>query len=114
MSAFGTQSFITRWQQLSFMEQMGNIGSEVDRVISWKQKDNKEFATKAFYRSLELLDLTIGDPRWRGSKLKELTRVREFLCDVFVGENEYAIPWEFFSKYFYAFALAARREQQKA
>ena len=83
-------------------------------VISWKQKDNKEFATKAFYRSLELLDLTIGDPRWRSSKLNELTRVRELLCDAFVGENEYGTSWEFFSKYFYAFALAARREQQKA
>jgi hypothetical protein len=95
------------------MEQMGNIGSEVDRAISWKQKKKEELSTNAFHRSLELLDLTIGDPRWRGPKLKELTRVRELLCDVFVGENEYEIPSEFFSKYFFAFALAARRKQEK-
>jgi len=94
------------------MEQMGNIGSEVDRVIGWKQKNQEEFATKALYRSLELLDLTTGDRRWRGGKLKELTRVRELLCDVFVGENQYSISWEFFSKYFYAFALAARRRRE--
>ena len=27
-----------RWQQLSFVEQMANIGSEVERALSWKEK----------------------------------------------------------------------------
>ena len=35
---------------------------------------------KAFVRALELLDLTITDPRWKGRR-KELTRARTFLCE---------------------------------
>lgn len=39
---------------------------------------------------LELLDLTIEDPRWRGTgRLKELLRLREVLCDLFYGDNVY-------------------------
>jgi hypothetical protein len=113
MSGFANQSFAKRWYRLSLLEQLGNVGSEVERVISWRNKNNVELSRKAFYRSLELLDLTIGDPRWRGGRLKELTRAREVLCDAFVGDNVYRTPPEFMSKYFYQFALAARRKNDK-
>lgn len=86
---------------------MANTGSEVERAISWQRKKDREYAEKAFYRALELLDLTIGDPRWR-NRLKELTRMREILCDVFAGGNVYNTPPEFLQKYFYYFAYAAR------
>ena len=114
MSGFNSKSFAQRWQQLSLMEQLGNVGSEVERVISWRNKGNPDLATKALYRSLELLDLTISDPRWRDGKLKELTRIREVLCDTFIGDNTYNTTPEFLSKYFYAFALAARRSREKS
>lgn len=113
MSGFNSESFIERWHRLNLMEQLGNIGSEVERIISWKNKGNSDLSTKALYRSLELLDLTIGDPRWRGSKLKELTRTREILCDTYAGDNVYNTPPEFFSKYFHAFAMAAQRKNGK-
>ena len=113
MSGFTSESFRQRWQQFSLMEQLGNVGSEVDRVISWKKKGNTVLSTNAFDRSLELLDLTIGDARWRGSKLKELTRAREMLCDAFVGDSVYGTPPEFFSRYFHAFAVAAQRSNGK-
>ena len=87
MSAFTSTEFSEHWRQLTLMEQLGNIGSEVERVISWRRKNNDEFVVKAFDRTLVLLDLTIADPRWHGGKLKELTRVREILCDTFVGDN---------------------------
>lgn len=109
MPGFSDYAFIERWHRLSLMEQMGNIGSEVERVISWRKKGNADLSMKALYRSLELLDLTINDARWHGGKLKELTRVREVLCDAFAGKNEFNTPPEFLSKYFYQFALAARR-----
>ena len=51
------------WQELSFFEQMANVGSEVERTISWKNKGNLEYSQKAFERALELLDLTIADKR---------------------------------------------------
>jgi hypothetical protein len=40
---------------------MANTGSEVERALSWKQRGNAEFSTRAIERALELLDLTIAD-----------------------------------------------------
>ncbi len=109
MSGFNTESFAERWHQMSLIEQMANIGSEVDRIASWKKKSNEEYATKALHRSLDLLDLTIADSRWK-DRLKEILRVREFLCDLYVGDNTYDFTPEYFSKYFLEFAVAARRK----
>ena len=100
-----------RWYELNLPEQLGNVGSDVDRIISWRKKDNEEHATNAFYRALDLLDLTISDKRWHGPKLKELCRLREVLCDSFFGGHEYNTPLEYFSKYFYQFALIAHKDK---
>jgi hypothetical protein len=59
-----------------------------------------------FYRGLELLDLTIADPRHR-RRLKELTRLREVLLDYFVGPNEYGSTDVAWRRYFHAFGMAA-------
>ena len=48
-----------RWGQLSFIEQMANIGSEVERALNWRIKKNTDYAQKAFERALELIDLTL-------------------------------------------------------
>ena len=48
-----------KWAELSFMEQMANIGSEVSRTSKWKEKGNAERSQSAFYRALELIDLTL-------------------------------------------------------
>lgn len=109
MGGYGTEEFTMRWQQLTFAEQMGNIGSEFDRVISWRKRNKPESAERAFDRMLDLLDLTIADQRWRGPKLKELTRAREFICDLLVGDNTYNFTAEYFSEYFLQFAVAARK-----
>lgn len=112
MTGFSSQPFVTRWYLLSLAEQLGNIGSEVDRVIRWKEANNVDFATRALYRTLELLDLTIADNRWKGGKRREITRVREVLCDTFAGDNVYGTPPEYLSKYFFRFASMARRINQ--
>ncbi len=95
-----------RWTTLSLVEQMGNTGSEVARMLRWKGTDVTR-CEQAFIRALELLDLTIQDRRWR-ARLKELTRVREFLCDAMSGGHEYGSTLEDLDKYFLAFATAAR------
>jgi hypothetical protein len=112
MKGFNTEEFAQRWHKLTFLEQMGNIGSEVDRIAQWKKKGNEEYATNALWRSLDLIDLTIADPRWR-ERLKELCRMREFLCDLYIGDNTYGFTPEYFSKYFLQFAIAARRQAGK-
>jgi len=95
------------WYQMTLAEQLGNVGSEVSRIISWQKKGNEEYSKQAFYRALELLDLTIKDKRWQGPKLKELCRLREVLCDSFLGGYSYNTPLEFFQKYFDQFAFVA-------
>lgn len=95
-----------RWYVLPLVEQLANVGSEVGRASRWKEKD-PQACENAFNRALELLDLTIGDLRWTGRR-KELTRVREFLCDAMLGGNVYGSDLAGLDRYFYHFAVAAR------
>jgi hypothetical protein len=96
-----------RWNLLSFAEQMANIGSEIERTISWKQKGRPEISRRAFERALELMELTIADQRNR-ARLKELTRVREALSDHFYFDNFYQSTPESWQRYFHPFLVAAR------
>lgn len=96
-----------RWFTFSLKEQLAHIGSEVDRTIYWTNKHDTNAARNAIDRALELLDLTISDPRWR-FRLKEILRLRELLCDKFYGSNEYKTPDSFLKDYFLAYAMAIR------
>lgn len=95
------------WGRFSLVEQLGNVGSEVGRAARWKDRDPRVFES-AMIRALELLDLSIRDPRWR-RRLKELTRARELLCDAWLGGGNYGATLEEMERYFMAFALAARK-----
>ena len=96
-----------RWQTFSLAEQLGNIGSEVHRArVSEKTNEGRFLAARD--RALELFELTLSDPRWRG-RLRELARVHEVLCDAVTGGKEYDSTLESLEKYFDQFALAARR-----
>lgn len=98
-----------RWFELTLAEQLGNTGSEVGRAIQWNHKQEFNRRNQALDRAFDLLELTISDPRWR-SRLKELCRVREVLADTFYGDNYYQDTPEALEKYFYQYALAARRQ----
>ncbi len=94
------------WQKLSLAQQLGNIGGEISRALNWRDKDQKSYEN-AIYRALELLDLTISDPRWK-NRLKEIVRARELLCDAVLGGKEYKTSLNDLDRYFFHFALAAR------
>jgi hypothetical protein len=94
------------WGRLSLVEQLGNVGAEVGRMRRWREKDER-LAAGAFERALELLDLTLADPRWRG-RLKEIARARELLCDAASGGRDHGATLEELDRYFLAFAFAAR------
>ncbi|MEI8334441.1 MAG: hypothetical protein WCH74_11395 [Chloroflexota bacterium] len=100
-----------RWQALTLAEQLGNIGSEVGRAIRASEHDDAERFAGALDRALELFDLTLGDPRWRGHRLREIARAREVTCDFLVGENDYRSTAASLDAYFFQFALAARRDR---
>jgi hypothetical protein len=98
-----------RWGQLSLAEQLANVGSEVGRMRRWRERDER-LATGAFDRALELLDLTLADPRWRG-RLSEIARARELLCDAAAGGGAYGSTLEGLDRYFLAFAVSARKSR---
>lgn len=95
------------WQELTLMEQMANIGSEVERTIKWKNKNNPDLAQNAFERALELFDLTIEDGK-NIKRLKEVLRARELFADFFAEENIYHSTDKDWQKYFYSFGVAVR------
>jgi hypothetical protein len=99
-----------RWYQLTLCEQLGNVGSEVSRAIRWTSR-NRTLAEGAWHRALELLDLTLDDPKLRQSRprLREVARAREVVVDFFAGSNAYGSSAQSLQKYFDAYALAARR-----
>ncbi len=96
-----------KWSQLSLCEQLGNIGSEIGRSARWQGKDKEAFEG-AVLRGLELLDMTLEDPRWKGRR-KEIARVREIFCDIVWGEGSYKTTLADLENYFYPYALAARQ-----
>lgn len=96
-----------RWRDLSLVEQLANVGSEVERAISWRKKGNGSYSRMAVERAIELLTLTIIDPKNK-KRLKELTRVREVLVDYFFGENTFSSSDKLWHSYFYPFNRAAR------
>ena len=97
-----------RWQELSFIEQMANIGGEVERAISWKNKGNENYSKRALERALELLDLTAELTSF--CRKKELLRVRETLVDYFYFDNIYRSSDDLWRSYFNPFGLYARKE----
>ncbi len=96
-----------RWFKFSVLEQLANVGCDVDRTIQWRNKGNLEYSHDAFERAIELLDFTIADPKHKNGTLKELLLVRECLIDYFMYDNVYSSTDKFWQDYFYQFNYAA-------
>ena len=97
-----------RWKELPLVERMANIGGEVERALSWREKGNAEYSRRAFERALELIDLSLECSQC-GSHLKEIARMREALVDYFHGVNEFKSTESSWRKYFSHFTCATRR-----
>ena len=99
-----------RWRTFSLAEQLGNVGSDFDRAVRAKTQGRTERSMAALDRTLELLDLTANDPRWRGPRRREILRAREQVCRVFFDDTAEPDLASYLQKYFLQFALAARRD----
>jgi hypothetical protein len=98
-----------RWAQLSFEEQMGNIGSEVGRAISAHRAGRPEREKRAIDRAIDLFSATVS--ALLGTKyayrLREVLRARdEFLRLFFDGTFE--LDADSIERYFMYFSYAAR------
>ncbi|MEO8065824.1 MAG: hypothetical protein ABI643_03145 [Candidatus Doudnabacteria bacterium] len=89
-----------RWFTMTLAEQLGNVGSEYSRAVSSRKRNDQAKFEGASKRFLELLDLTINDPRWSAARKREFLRLREVGCADY-PENLQA--------YFDQFALMARK-----
>lgn len=96
-----------QWFKLSLYEQMGNIGTEIGRIIRAKEKNDQPAVDNALDRCLELIDLTIRDSR-RKHQLKEITRAREIIVDSLAEKKDYNSDLASIDKYFMHFAIASR------
>ena len=93
-----------KWAGLSLMEQMGNIGSEVGRAI--KAREDPTRRDGAVARAIDLFSATAAC--CSGRRLREVLRARdEFLRLFYDGSKDF----NEIERYFYRFALAARRER---
>lgn len=99
-----------RWRTLTLMEQLGNVGSEVERAIRARAQGRADRLEHALDRALELFDLTAADPRWTLHRRREILRAREQFCRVFYDDTAEADLGDYLRKYFLQFAVAARRE----
>lgn len=105
-----------RWYTLSLAQQLGNIGSEINRVNTFFKRNEKEKLEKAFERALELIDLTLSDIRWK-HRLREITRSRELLCSLFFDTETYSdveLELDQLNEYFLQFGLLANTEKNRS
>jgi hypothetical protein len=82
-----------RWAELTFPQQMANIGSETSRVYRALSAGKDARAESSFARFQELIDLTIRLGR-QGESLQtrsalwaELCRFRELYCAAFLSRD---------------------------
>jgi hypothetical protein len=98
-----------RWRTLTILEQLGNVGSEVERAIRAHEAGRSERFDRALDRALELFDMTAADERWRGARRREILRAREEFCRLFFDPHPPVGSAAGMQRYFLAFAIAARR-----
>ena len=91
-----------KWAGLSLVEQMGNIGSEVGRAIN--SRENPARRDDAIERALDLFSATAACHS--GRRLREILRARDEFLRLFFDDST---DFSGVERYFYHFALAARR-----
>ena len=94
-----------RWFTLSLAEQLGNIGSEFLRAKTWQSRTDEDRFRDAKTRFLELMDLTLSDPRWNSPRRREFARVREQAVEELEDAQD---TKQSLQKYFDQFAFQAR------
>ena len=106
MTNIHSETIEKRWPSFSLAEQMSHIGSEVGRLITWRNRRNFPLAEASAKRASELIEATAMDPRWRGKEeeFQSLKKTVESLA-----KEESVVDSLSINKYFLPFfALAAR------
>jgi len=94
-----------KWAEMDRFNQMGNIGSEVGRALNAKRQRKLDRSQAAFYRGLDLIDVTAriwADRKQSG--LKELLYAREQFVESMITDNIDPTLEDYFTQY----AIAVR------
>lgn len=111
MEAIHQQLAEGKWFELSLLQQLANIGSEVGRAAKWENKNEKIYQS-AVLRAFELLELTISDKKNK-ERLRELTRAKEMFGAAYLNDSVYHENWKGLEKYFSNFAVASQLKSGK-
>jgi len=106
MTNIHSETIEKRWSGFSLAEQMSHIGSEVGRLITWRNRKKFSLAETSARRALELIEATAIDPRWQGKEgeFQSLKKTIESLA-----KEESVVDPLSINRYFLPFfALAAR------
>lgn len=98
-----------KWHRMTLDEQMGNIGSEVDRSLKWHRKGDIQKRDDAVARALELFSLSMTDPKNVATHGYEIARAKEVFLDYIFGDQQYGYTEQDFENYYMFFALRARK-----
>ena len=98
-----------RWAQLTFEEQMGNIGAEVGRAIIAHRNGNDTREARAIDRAIDLFSATaevLAGTEY-SYRLKEVLRARDEFLRLFF-DGTFDGDADKIDRYFMYFAFAAR------
>jgi hypothetical protein len=102
-----------RWARLSFIEQLGNIGSEVGRAIIAHRNGNGAREARAIDRAIDLFSATVevNIGTENSYRLRELLRARDEFLRLFF-DGTFDRDADNIERYFMYFAYAARAAAQ--
>ena len=105
----------TRWAQLTFDEQMGNIGSEVGRAIIAHRNENAVRKIRAIDRAIDLFSAmaeVLAGTKY-SYRLKEVLRSRDEFLRLFF-DGTFDNDADKIERYFMFFAFTARANRENA
>ena len=92
----------SKWFEMPLKVQLGNIGSEVNRAIHFRQKNEPEKAARYCKKAIEFLKIIKMDPK-NVHRQKEFDEAILELEDHFLGKNFYNTSDETIQRYYDAF-----------
>lgn len=91
-----------RWFAMPVSMQLANVGSEVNRAIRYKNKNEPDKQVRFCDKAVELLQLSKRDPK-NAHRQGELDFCIEELQDFFKGDNYYQTTDDKLMRYYDAF-----------
>lgn len=96
------------WSTLTLEEQIGNIGSELSRMLTFERQGERQHWSKARQRAVELIDLTLRDQRWSTLEKKEVTKLKQLLLELNRTDSQTGVSIQELVNYCLPFAIVAR------